>query len=201
MGLSIASLSLSLSSDEVGSPRFYYAPRYSHAMCHASVVNAYISREMYVANARYCTSARILFARSRRSGVSFLILLLPFLLSLTPGGKKISCGISHARVTGAVWSARHANATRSSYVSAGFQKCRSGTAETPRRGRAAAAREFMTTNSSVTRSLGDGTRSGFVGERGTTFHERGCAFLSLSFSHPLIFSFSPLLSRSFTWYR
>jgi len=103
--------------------------RETHAMCQASAVNAYISRRTYMANARYCTSARILFARSRRrSGVYPFLILFAFLPD-TRRRENILWNITRARVTGAVWSARHANATRSSYVSAGFQKRRSGTSE------------------------------------------------------------------------
>lgn len=50
-------------------------------MCQASVVNAYISCRMYI-NARYCTSTRILFARSRRRSGAYIffdsLCLLPW---------------------------------------------------------------------------------------------------------------------------
>lgn len=126
---------------------------------------------MYVANARYCTSARILFARSRRSVEYFLILFFPD----TRRQENILRNITRSRVTGAVWIARHASPTRTRLTSVPVfknvdrvcWKC-----DTPTRGRAAVREpEFMTTNSSVTRSLADGTRSGFIGERGTTFLE------------------------------
>lgn len=124
--------------------------------------------------ARYCTSAKILFARSRCSGASFLILFTFFFFSPdTRRQENILRNITRARVTGAVWSARHANATRSSYVTAGFQKCRSGMLEMRHLDVEELQREleFMTTNSLVTRSLGDGTRSGFVVEGERLFSE------------------------------
>lgn len=67
--------------------------------------------------------------------ISFLILFAFY--PDTRRQENILRNITRARVTGAVWSARHANATRSSYVSAGFQKRRSGYVgdATPRRGR------------------------------------------------------------------
>lgn len=99
--------------------------RGTHAMHQASAVNAYISRRMCTWQTRDIVQfARILFARSRCSGASFLILFTFF--PDTRRQENILRNITRARVIGAVWSARHANATRSSYVTAGFQKCRSG---------------------------------------------------------------------------
>lgn len=141
-------------------------------MCQASAVNACISRRnvygkraiLYIRK----NSIRAVAAAFRR--ISFLILFA--FLSDTRSQENILWNITRARVTGAVWSARHANATRSSYVSAGFQKRRSGMSEMRHLDVGElAGREpkFMTTNSLVTRSLGDGTRSGFVGERERLF--------------------------------
>lgn len=64
---------------------------------------------------------------------------------------------------------------------------------TPRRSRAAAREpEFMTTNSLVTRSLGDGTRSGFVGERDDfSRNYASLSVLSRSFSLPPSLLLSP----------
>lgn len=103
--------------------------RETHAMCQASAVNACISRRnvygkcaiLYIRK----NSIRAVAAAFRR--ISFLIFFAFFLD--TRRQENILWNITRARVTGAVWSARHANATRSSYVSAGFQKRRSGMSE------------------------------------------------------------------------
>lgn len=137
-------------------------------MHQASTVNAYISR-------RICTwqTRAILYIRknSIRAVAVFRRIFFDslyfFFFPDTRRQENILRNITRARVTGAVWSARHANATRSSYVTAGFQKCRSGMLEMRHLDVEELQREleFMTTNSLVTRSLGDGTRSGFVVER------------------------------------
>lgn len=143
---------------------FYYATRNS---CHASSFRRKcVSRRMCTWQTRDIVHSREFYLRGRGVPVHLFWFSLPFFPD-TRRQENILRNITRARVTGAVWSARHANVTRSSYVTAGFQKCRSGMLGMrhfdvqelqweP---------EFMTTNSLVTRSLGDGTRSRFVGER------------------------------------
>lgn len=101
--------------------------RETHAMCQASAVNAYIPRGIW--QTRDIVHPQEFYSRGRGGVPAYILLILFAFFPDTRRQENILWNITRARVTRAVWSARHANATRSSYVSAGFQKRRSGMSE------------------------------------------------------------------------
>lgn len=82
--------------DSESVPGLFIMHRETRAMHQASAVNAFIYIYTYIylveyvrgKRARYCTSARILFARSRCSGASFLFSLPLFSLSSSPDTRR-----------------------------------------------------------------------------------------------------------------